>query len=195
MKNTYLLFAFLLGTILLNYSCESEAEKKKRLTKIEKERIELEKKKKEKKLYDKYINNSLYTGSTPYAYCFGKNRECYGNSCPKIKVRTPFNSDVLVTIKQKDKVVRHAYIRAGSSYTFEVPDGKYQPFFYYGKGWNPDKFMVETTCGTLEGGFISDEHFGKDKPQSLKNNILTYELILQRSGNFSTRPSSKNEAF
>jgi len=47
----------------------------------------------------------------------------------------------------------------------------------------------------LKGGFVTDEHFGKDEPQYLFNNILEYELILQKNGNFSTSPSSKNEAF
>ena len=90
--------------------------------------------------------------------------------------------------------MRHAYIKAGSSYTFDLPNGTYQPFFYYGKGWNPGKIMKETNAGTLRGGFISNEDFGKDNPQNLSNQILEYELILQQNGNFSTRPSSANEA-
>ena len=55
--------------------------------------------------------------------------------------------------------------------------------------------MKETDCGSLRGGFVSSEHFGKDTPQSLANNILEYELILQQNGNFSTRPSNSEEAF
>jgi len=155
-----------------------------------------EKKRKERELYNKYGNNSLPTGSTPYAYCFGKNKSCNHNGCSQIRVKTPYNSDVLVTIKRGEKVFRHAYIQAGDSYIFEVPNGTYQTFFYYGKGWYPEKFMkVTTTCDTLKGGFLKNEYFGKDSPQSLYNNILTYELILQPNGNFMTRPSSKDEAF
>ena len=157
--------------------------------------IQEEKERKERELYNKYGNNSLRTGSTPYSYCFGRNRSCNDYGCSQIKVRTPSNSDVLVTIKKNGKVYRHAYIRASSSYTFEFPNGTYQAFFYYGKGWYPEKFMKETSCGKLKGGFLTDEHFGKDDPQTLSNNVLTYELILQQNGNFSTRPSSKNEAF
>jgi len=100
----------------------------------------------------------------------------------------------LVTIKRGEAVVRHAFIKAGRSYTFELPDGTYQPFFYYGKGWNPEKVMKQTDCGTLKGGFLTNENFGKDSPQVLSNNILGYELILQQNGNFSTRPSNANEA-
>ena len=100
----------------------------------------------------------------------------------------------MVTIKKGEKVVRHAFIKGGSAYTFELPNGIYQPFFYYGKGWNPEKVMKQTDCGTLKGGFIAKEVFGKDNPQTLSNNILEYELILQQSGNFSTRPSNANEA-
>ena len=201
-------------------SCESEEERQKRITreeqqiieleerrkaeeagrafKLEQERIErearLEKERQEKAIYDIYINNSLSTGSTPYSYCFGRNSSCSDWGCSQIKVRTPYNSDVLVTIKKGEKVVRHEFIKGGSSYTFELPNGTYQPFFYYGKGWNPEMVMKQKDCGTLKGGFIANEDFGKDSPQTLSNNVLEYELILQQSGNFSTRPSNANEA-
>jgi hypothetical protein len=157
--------------------------------------IRLEKKRKEKAIYDKYINNSLRTGSKPYAYCFGSSNSCNGYDCSQIKVKTPSNSDVLVTIKKNGKVYRHAYINSSSSYTFNIPNGRYQTFFYYGKGWNPKKFMKETTCGTLKGGFIESEHFGKDEPEYLSDMIRSYELILQQNGNFSTRSSNSDEAF
>lgn len=49
--------------------------------------------------------------------------------------------------------------------------------------------------GKIKGGFITNESFGKDSPQKISNQILTYELILQERGNFSTRPSSPEEAF
>jgi hypothetical protein len=101
-----------------------------------------------------------------------------------------FNIGQSVRIKD----VWHAYISAGSSYTFEMPDGTYQPFFYYGKGWNPEKVMKETSEGKLKGGFIESESFGKDDPQTLNNEILTYELILQSNRNFSTRPSNAADA-
>ncbi|MDR1458798.1 MAG: hypothetical protein LBI60_01080, partial [Bacteroidales bacterium] len=93
-----------------------------------------------------------------------------------------------------NKVFCHAYIRANDSYTFEMPNGTYQPFFYYGKGWDPEKIMKETPEGTIKGGFVSDESFGKDDPQTLEDNILTYQLIFQTNGNFSTRPSNAEDA-
>jgi hypothetical protein len=175
-----------------------ENERLKKEAQLEKERIETEaklaKERKEKAIYDKYINNSLTTGTTPYAYCFGGNKSCSGYGCSQIKVKTPSNSDVLVTIKKDGKVYRHAYIKAGNRYTFEFPNGTYQAFFYYGMGWNPDKVMKKTNCGMVKGGFIANEHFSKDSPQTLSNNILEYELILQQNGNFSTKPSSSDEA-
>lgn len=186
-----------------------KADEAERVFKLEQERIEqekqeiadrierearLEKERQEKAIYDMYISNSLRTGSTPYAYCFGQNSSCSDWGCSEIRVKTPYNSDVLVTIKSGGRVVRHAFIRSGSSYNFELSNGTYQPFFYYGKGWNPEKVMKQTDCGALKGGFITNEHFGKDSPQSLLNNILEYELILQKSGNFSTRPSNATEA-
>ncbi|MGY0426034.1 MAG: hypothetical protein ACWIPI_04280 [Polaribacter sp.] len=171
-----------------------EQEKREKLEHLKRE-AKLQKKRQEKIIYDKYINNSLSTGSTPYSYCFGKNRSCSSYGCSQIKVRTPVNSDVLVTIKKNGEVYRHAYINAGSTYTFEFPNGRYQTFFYYGKGWNPNKVMKKTNCGILKGGFIADEHFGKDNLQTLFNNVLSYELILQQNGNFSTKPSNSEEAF
>lgn len=217
---TYISIIGILAIFIIASSCESEAERQKRLAKAEEQRIELKEKRKQeeaekalkleqerikreaqlekerrkKENFEKYINNSLQNGATPYSYCYSSNKSCSDWGCSQIKVQTPYNSDVLVTIKSSGKVVRHIFIKKGSSYTFEVPNGTYQPFFYYGKGWNPQKVMKEASCGTLKGGFISNEVFGKDSPQSLSNNILEYELILQQNGNFSTRPSNASEA-
>jgi hypothetical protein len=166
-----------------------EQEKHNEAERIERE-AQLEKERKEQEVYDRYISNSLHTGSTPYFKYYGSNSSCNDYGCSQIKVRTS-NSDVLVTIKKNDKVVRHAFIQAGDAYTFSFPNGIYQAFFYYGKGWNPEK---EMKGGEIKGGFISEEHFGKDDPQSLANNELVYELILQPNGNFSTRPSNPDEA-
>ena len=148
----------------------------------------------ENEVYNRYINNSLQTGTTPYRRYYGGNASCKESGCSQIKVTTPHTSDVLVTIKNSDRVVRHAYIRASSSYTFEMPNGTYQPFFYYGKGWNPEKEMKRVDGTPILGGFISSESFGKDSLQELNNNILEYELILQPNGNFSTSPSNAMEA-
>ncbi|KMQ68858.1 hypothetical protein ACM39_06115 [Chryseobacterium sp. FH2] len=166
-----------------------EKEKQAEAERIERE-AQLEKERKEQEIYDRYISNTLRTGSTPYSKYYGGNSSCSDYGCSQIKVRTS-NSDVLVTIKKNDKVVRHAFIQAGDSYAFSFPNGTYQAFFYYGKGWNPEK---EMKGGEIKGGFISEEHFGKDDPQNLFNNELVYELILQQNGNFSTRPSNPEEA-
>lgn len=165
-------------------------EKRAETERIERE-TQLEKERKEKEVYDKYIDNSLHTGATPYSQYYGKNEVCNDYGCSKIKVTTPSNSDVLVTVKRNDRVIRHAYIRASDSYIFSFPDGIYQAFFYYGEGWNPEK---EMKGGQIKGGFVGDEEFGKDEPQQLENSILEYELILQQNGNFSTRPSNPEEA-
>lgn len=173
---------------------EQQKEEARRAILLEQARIEKEKReekaRQERAIYDEYINNSLHTGATPYSRYYGGNSTCNDYGCSQIKVTTS-NSDVIVTIKKDDKVVRHAYIKAGDYYTFSFPNGAYQTFFYYGKGWNPDK---EMKGGELKGGFIENESFGKDSPQYLENNILEYELILQRNGNFSTSPSNPEEA-
>lgn len=140
--------------------------------------------------------NSLSTGSMPYSSCYGSSNYCSDWSCSKIKVITGGSGDVLVSIKNSyGKVVRHAYIKGGNSFTFNVPDGSYQVFFYSGTGWNPNKQMPSSSCSYLKGGFVSNEDVTKDNYINLYSQIMTYELILQQQGNFSTKPSSKNEAF
>lgn len=202
---------FLIGLLpIFIISCESAQDKKNRLKLVEQARVELaaenqriaeenrqaaELKKKTQELYDRYINNSLSNGSTPYATCFGGNSSCTDNGCSEIQVKSPTDSDVVVTIKNGNKVIRHAYIKAGNRYTFQLPNGTYQPYFYYGKGWNPEQEMPSETCKNLKGGFISETQVGKDDPQTLINTVLTYSLILQQSGNFSTRPSTIEEVF
>lgn len=140
--------------------------------------------------------NSLSTGATPYSSCYGSSNYCNSYGCSQIKVITGGSGDVLVSIKNRNgNVVRHAYIKGRYSYTFNVPDGSYQVFFYSGTGWNPNKQMPSSSCSSLRGGFVSNEEVTKDNYISLYNQIMTYELILQQRGNFSTKPSSKSEAF
>ena len=135
-----------------------------------------------------YYNNSLSTGSSPYS--------SYGVSATdesQISVSTSASSncDVVVIIKSDGEIARNAYIRAGGSYTFYIPNGRYQVFFYGGKGWNPNKSMP----GGLIGGFVANESYSKDSPVSLEYQGLTYELIPQPDGNFSTQQSSASEIF
>ena len=193
---------------------EKRIEEEARLKREKEEKERLEKERREKEIIEKYKSNSLYTGATPYSRYYGGNTKCYGNNCSKITVVTsnedkygnPYkvkssdypggfkilkNPDVIVTIKQNGKVVQHAYIESGGKYTFSLPNGTYQPFFYYGDGWYPAKSMKN---GKLKGGFVLREDFEKDFPQSLSNNILTYELIPQINGNFSTKDSNQEEA-
>lgn len=132
--------------------------------------------------------NRLETGDVPY-----KNHKARGRGKSEIKVKTSSVSqcDVVVIVKQQDKMVRNVYIQAGDSYTLAVPNGTFQVFFYYGRNWNPEKAMsTEYT-----GGFMEDEDFQKDTETPIKNQILTYELILQRNGNLQTQQSGKQEIF
>ena len=138
-----------------------------------------------------YSENSLYTGATPYKYCYGSNNNGYPS---QVKIKSGA-SDVIVTIKRKGKVYRHAYIKANSNYTFKVADGSYNVYFYYGKGWNPKKFMKNTNCGRLVGGFVSKVSVGKDMFLQLNNQYMTYTLTSVSNGNFSPQTSSIDEAF
>lgn len=205
----FLIFVVLVSISTL-FSCVSEQERqamnRQRIARELAERESEEQKQREidaleeqsrilKETYDRYINNRLETGATPYVYLYGANKRCSEWGCSSIKVSTPSTSEVLVLIKKNEIVVRHAYIRASDSYTFQMPNGTYQPFFYYGNGWNPEKELMETESGTVIGGFVSGEHFSKDNPQELENNRLEYTLILQQSGNFQEKSSSAEEVF
>ena len=135
-----------------------------------------------------YLGNSLATGSTPYKYAYGKNYDCPYTQCSGIKVTAPHESDIVVIIKKDNsngKVIAHGYIKAGNTYQFDIPDGTYQTYFYYGEGWNPKKEMK----GGIKGGFVKDEIFSKDNPQEIYSGILTYVLQLQKDGNFQTKGS------
>lgn len=134
-----------------------------------------------------YINNQLSTGDTPYP-CTGISGR---QSQIEVKTGGGSESDVIVIIKRDNIIVRNAYIVSGDSYTFNLPNGSYQVFFYGGKGWNPEKTMPSG----VSGGFVANESFSKDEPITLKHQSLVYELILQRDGNFSTEPSSADEMF
>lgn len=141
-----------------------------------------------------YLGNSLTTGATPYSSVYGKNYRCAYTQCSGIKVTAPRESDIVVIIKRNNssgKVIAHGYIKAGGTYQFDIPDGTYQTFFYYGEGWNPNKVMKDG----VKGGFVKDEIFSKDNPQDVYSGVLSYVLQLQRDGNFRTKGSNKSECF
>ena len=146
-----------------------------------------------------YKTNSLRTGSTPYSYCYGKNPYCsppYGYSeCSYIDVRASSSSDVIVIIKKNNIVYSHAYIKAGGYHKFKLGNGRFQTFFYYGNGWNPNKFMKNASCGKIRGGFVSDESLDKSDVISLRNGSMSYTLYSVTNGNFKPKSSNKNEAF
>lgn len=135
-----------------------------------------------------YYNNSLRTGSSPYTnYCGSVD----GESEICVKTSSNSNCDVVVIVKSDEMIARNAYIKAGGSHTFYLSNGTYQVFFYGGKGWNPNKEMPNG----LQGGFVANESYSKDYPVSLEYQSLTYELIPQPNGNFSTAQSSADEMF
>lgn len=141
-----------------------------------------------------YLGNSLKTGATPYKDFYGKNYRCPYAQCSGIEVTAPKESDIVVIIKKNNsqgKVIAHGYIKAGNTNLFNIPDGIYQTFFYYGTGWNPNKEMENG----VTGGFVSNELFSKDNPQEIYSGVLTYVLQLQTNGNFQTKGSNPAEVF
>lgn len=141
-------------------------------------------------------SNNLWTGATPYSNCYGSNNSCTGLNCTVIEV-TAGGQDVVVTIKNRsDRVVRHGYIRSGSTYSFDLPTGSYQTHFYSGRGWNPNMTHSEASCQNLRGGFVNGS-FSKDPDVEYlgSGRGLTYELRTRTGGNFSTRTSNSSEAF
>ncbi len=137
---------------------------------------------------------SQYTGATPWKNCYGKNASCEYVGCSDIKVNTSSNSSIVAIVKKYGKVVKHAYISAGSSYTFQLLDGTYQVFFYYGSEWDRNKSMNSKDCYTLYGGFTSNESVSKAEQITLKGQIMVYTLTYTTSGNFTPKSSSLEEA-
>jgi hypothetical protein len=167
----------------INYKLSKSTVNKEKFNKIANEAFE-----------EQWQYNSLDQGSMPWAYCYGSRNVCNGYDCSQISILSG-SSDVLVTIKNEEGAVcRHAYIKSGTKFKFNLPNGRYQVFFYSGNGWNPNKFMKNTSCGELKGGFVLNESFTKDTYQNIFNQILSYTLIEQVNGNLSKQPSSMNEA-
>ena len=148
---------------------------------------------------DFYKTNSLITGSTPYRYCYGINPYCSPPSgykeCSYIDIKASATSDVIVIIKKNNIVYSHAYIKAGGYHKFKLGNGRFQTFFYYGNGWNPNKFMKNANCGKIIGGFVNDETIDKSDVISLTNGSMSYTLYSVTDGNFTPKLSNKNEAF
>ena len=140
-----------------------------------------------------YGNNSLRTGATPYSRWYGGNYSGLYYNFSTIKVTAPVSSDVIVIIKHNNsdgEVAAHGYICAGGTLSLDVPNGRYQTFFYYGRGWYPDKQM-----SGVRGGFLKDEVFSKADAEYLSDVELSYVLQLTTNGNFSTKSSSSSEIF
>ena len=91
-------------------------------------------------------------------------------------------------------LTRHAYIKAGYTFTFNIPDGTYNVYFYSGTGWNPNKIMSQGYC-TIRGGFVKSESTGKDTYVRIYGQVLSYQLQQVVNGNFSMESSSKSEVF
>ena len=145
----------------------------------------------QQQILEDYGNHSIAHGAVLGGIVLAGMRRSLG--CSKLRSML-LTTPTMVVIKQGGRVKKHAYIQAGRSYTFEMPNGYYQPFFYSGRGWYPEKDMDSKLCATLKGGFIYSENWGKDDPQYLNNTILTYTLREMTDGNFSTRPSDESEA-
>ena len=142
-----------------------------------------------------YLNAfSQHTGATPWSNCFGINASCVYKGCSDVVIKAPSSSSIVVIIKKRGKVLKHAYVSAGGIHTIEITDGSYQAFFYYGKDWNNYKRMPSDECGHLYGGFDTGEHVTKDS-FSVYGEVLTYTLYGVVGGNHQNTPSSLEEAF
>ncbi len=139
--------------------------------------------------WEKYGKNSLSNGSRPYETYFGKPQKYRKDSNSDIVVKSPISFDVVTVLRKNDEhgeVVAHAYVQADSTYKFTVDNGKYQAFFYIGRGWHPEKPMADS----LIGGFLQFETFSKDDPVSLMDEVFTYKLSMKQK-----KSSSRWEIF
>ncbi len=141
---------------------------------------------------EKYGNNVLAHGSAPYSSFFGENRTAQKKHYSDVEVVAPIGFDMVAIIKEQNedgRVVAHAYVQADSTYTFKIDNGRYQMFFYIGKGWKPGKKMKD---GVL-GGFVRNETYSKDDPVSLANEVITYQVSMKERDKF--KRSSRQEMF
>ena len=138
---------------------------------------------------------SQYTGATPWANCYGKNIGCANYGCSSITVNTSLSEPVVAIVKKNDRIIKHAFISKDSSYTFELKDGTYQVFFYYGEKWVSNLYMPSDDCNLLTGGWSLNASVSKDDPITLKNQTMEYTLSLRTNGNFSPDKSSLEEVF
>ena len=141
-----------------------------------------------------FAANAQYTGATPCENCYGKNASCKYVGCSDIKINTSSSSAIVAIVKKNGNVVKHAYIAPSSNYTFELLDGIYQVFFYYGNVWDSNKVMKSSNCSSIRGGFKTQESVSKGDPITLKGNIMEYTLTRSTLGNFSPKSSNLDEA-
>lgn len=138
---------------------------------------------------EKYRGNQLANGAQPYSALYGKNKQ---SGTSEIIVTAPTNEDALVMVKNSNgKVLRHAYIRTGRSYTFHIPAGYYQVYFICGEDWCPEK---EAPNG--QKGFFLSSSTSKDDVQYIDDyQSLSYTLQSMVNGNFMPQNASSQEAF
>lgn len=115
--------------------------------------------------YDEYRNNSLKTGSKPYASYFGKAQT--GKNY--IEFKTSGSSDYIAIVKRhsNNRYINHIYIKGGDKARLYVPSGTYDVYFYSGNGWNPNMEV-----GQFKGGFVEGGITQKDGPIHLLSEII-----------------------
>lgn len=140
--------------------------------------------------------DSYYHGMVPYANCYGRNASCSDWGCSEVVVNANDYDPVLVIIKRNGTIIKNAIVAPSRSYKFEMKNGNYQVFFYYGDNWDSNKYMGTSSSGcVMRGGWAKNEVFTKDDSMYLSNEIITYTLERIVHGNFSTKGSSKSEIF
>jgi len=139
---------------------------------------------------EEYKNNSLKTGSKPYASSFGKAQT--GTNYFYFKTSESDDKDFVIIVRRSrdNRYVNHTYIKGGETAQINVPDGTYNVYFYSGKGWNPNKVIGERV-----GGFVDDETLQKDGPVKLFSAYMEYTLFPVFYGNLRLENASKKEAF
>lgn len=104
---------------------------------------------------DAYRNNSLKTGSKPYASYFGKAKT--GKNF--IDFKTSGSSDYIAIVKRhsNNSYINHVYIKGGDKARLYVPSGTYDVYFYSGNGWNPNMEVGQFRGGFVEGGITQKD--------------------------------------
>ncbi len=179
---------------------KSSSKSKSEYKKFREEFDRIESEREQLKNHNRYKDNQLKNGASPFNTCFGKG--IYSKNA-WLKFDNSNASDAIVClVRSYDKrTIRNEYIQAGSKFEMsKIPSGTYYIKVYYGNDWNPKK---ENFCGS-KGAFEKNVTFSKSdrigdkiiiENTSRSYTTGTITLYAVENGNMSTQTIKEKDFF